>query len=126
MTTAGGASAVTPVEADDVAAAVLACASVVELHGGGPRAIATLLPGRRVVGVQLTGEAIEVSVVGLLGVPIGVVATEVRGALGGLAHGRPVHVHVADVREREEPAATPTPSTAAVSSTAVSSKAQRT
>jgi hypothetical protein len=105
--TVGGASAATPVEADDVAAAVLACPSVVGLHGGGPRAVATLLPGRRVDGVRFTDDAIEISVAGLLGVPIGVVATEIRGALAGLAQGRTVHVHIADVRERDEPPQNP-------------------
>lgn len=97
MTTTGGASAVTPVEADDVAAAVLACPAVVALHGGGPRAVTTLLPGRRVEGVRFTDKSIEVSVVSRLGVPVAAVDGEVRGAVAPLAHGRAVHVHVADV-----------------------------
>jgi hypothetical protein len=103
VTTTSGASAVTPVEADDVAAAVRGCRSVVDLHGGGPRAVTTLLPGRRVEGVRFTDDAIQVSVVGLLGVPVPVVDAEIRAALAGLAHGRSVHVHVADVRSPADP-----------------------
>ena len=98
MTTTSGASAVTPVEADDVAAAVLACPSVVDLQGGGPRAVTTLLPGRRVDGVRFTEGAFEVSVVSLLGVPVAVVDAQIRAAVAPLAHGRAVHVHVADIR----------------------------
>lgn len=98
MTSTSGASAVTRVEADDVAAAVLACPSVVDLHGGGPRAVTTLLPGRRVEGVRFTDDTIEVSVVGLLGVPVAVVDAEIRAAVAELAHGRAVHVHIADLR----------------------------
>jgi hypothetical protein len=107
VTTTSGASAVTPVEADDVAAAVLTCPSVVDLDGGGPRAVTTLLPGRRVEGVRFTDDAIEVSVVGLLGVPVGVVDAEIRAAVAGLARGRAVHVHIADLRAPDDSTGSP-------------------
>jgi len=94
-TTAPAATA--PLEVDRVAAAVLACPAVLELHAGGLRQVATYLPGRRVSGVRTDEEVIQVSVVAAAGVPLPAVATQVRAAVAPLAGRRPVDVHIADV-----------------------------
>ncbi|MGW6130387.1 hypothetical protein ACWFNE_10210 [Cellulomonas sp. NPDC055163] len=83
-------------EADAVAAAVLACPGVVGLRAGGGL-VATYLPGRRVEGVRIGPDAIEVSLVARLGVPVPTLDTRVRSALAPHAQGRAVHVHVEDV-----------------------------
>lgn len=84
-------------EADRVAAAVSACPGVVSLHAGGLRQVATYLPGRRITGVRLSEETIEVALVTRFGVPVTEVDAQVRVALAPYARGRAVDVHVADI-----------------------------
>lgn len=92
----GAVVAVAGTEADAVAAAVLACPAVVGLRAGGGL-VATYLPGRRVEGVRTGPDAIEVSVVARLGVPVRTLDAQVRAALAPHARGRAVHLHVEDV-----------------------------
>ncbi|SNR95146.1 Uncharacterized conserved protein YloU, alkaline shock protein (Asp23) family [Geodermatophilus pulveris] len=98
--------------AEVIAAAVRTAPGVTGLHAGGPRPVVTLLPGRRVDGVQLTDERVTVSVVVARGVPVPVLAEQVRTRVEPLAGGRPVDVHVADLQlpEDEPPALPPGPS----------------
>jgi hypothetical protein len=84
--------------ADAVAAAVAACPAVASLHGGGLRRTATYLPGRLVEGVHVDEDRVRVSVVAAQGVPVGVLAEQVRAAVAPLAPGRAVDVHVADLQ----------------------------
>jgi hypothetical protein len=84
-------------EADHIAAAVVACPGVVRLTGGGPAPVATYLPGRRVDGVRADPSRVQVAVVARLGVPVTQVAAQIRTVVMGLAAGRPIDVHVADV-----------------------------
>lgn len=88
----------TTTEADLVAAAVLSCPAVLSLHAGGTVQRSTYLPGRRVVGVRLATDRIEVAVVGRLGIPVHELVDQVNTVLAPLADGRPVDVHVADVQ----------------------------
>jgi hypothetical protein len=91
--------------ADAVAAAVAACPAVVSLHGGGLRRTATYLPGRLVEGVHVDEDRVRVAVVAAQGVPVGVLAEQVRAAVAPLAPGRAVDVHVADLQlTGEQPA----------------------
>ena len=91
--------------ADAVAAAVAACPAVASLHGGGLRRTATYLPGRLVEGVHVDEDRVRVSVVATQGVPIEVLAEQVRAAVAPLAPGRAVDVHVADLQlTGEQPA----------------------
>ena len=83
---------------DRIAAEVLRCAGVVALSSKGHRPVATYLPGRQVSGVQLEGDRIRVGVVGAMGVPIPVLAAQVRAAVAPLAHGRAVDVDVVDIQ----------------------------
>jgi hypothetical protein len=94
--------------ADAVASAVRRCPAVAGLHGGGPVQVATYLPGRRVEGVRLEDDRVLVSVVAAYGAPLTALTGQVRAAVGPLAGGRRVDVHVADVRlPGEEPPALP-------------------
>ena len=88
--------------ADAVAAAVVACPAVASLHGGGLRRTATYLPGRRVDGVRITEDRLEVSVVGIQGIPVALLAEQVRSAVGPLVPGLAVDVHVADLQTLDQ------------------------
>jgi hypothetical protein len=109
--TSGAGSAPTT-DADAIAAAVLTAPAVAALHAGGLRPVVTLLPGRRVDGVQVTDERVTVSVVVAQGVPIPALTDQVRARVAPLAAGRPVDVHVADLQlaAEEQPALPPGPS----------------
>jgi hypothetical protein len=86
------------VDVDAVAAAVTACPSVAHLVGGSlGDQVATYLPGRRVNGVRVTDDAVEVHLASRWGVPIPEVAAEVRAAVAPFAAGRPVTVAVDDI-----------------------------
>jgi hypothetical protein len=99
-------------EAEVIAAAVVSAPAVAALHAGGLRPVVTLLPGRRVEGVQVTDERVTVSVVVAQGVPITALTDQVRRRVAPLAGGRPVDVHVADLQlaTEEQPALPPGPS----------------
>ena len=92
-------SADPPTPAEQVAAAVIAHPSVVRLHGGTYGDLATLLPGRRLVGVRLGtgGEPVEVGVVLLLDRPIPAVVHGLRRLVSGICGGAPVDLTVGDV-----------------------------
>ena len=99
-----------PVDVDAVAARVAACPSVAHLVQGGPgEQVATFLPGRRVGGVRVTEETIEVHIATRWDAPIPAAAAEVRSALTGLAGTRSITVAVDDVDDPQAalPATTP-------------------
>jgi hypothetical protein len=83
--------------ADEVAAAVAAAPGVSRLSGGHLGGVGTNLPGRRVTGVVLREEDLEVHVIGRYGTPVGAIAAEVRRAAEPFAGGRPVHVIIEDL-----------------------------
>jgi len=70
---------------DTVATVVSACPAVLGLSGGRFGEVATYLPGRRVSGVRITPEQVEVHVIGRLGVPISEIADQIRTALNPVA-----------------------------------------
>lgn len=92
-------------EADAVAAAVLACPGVSGLHEGGWRPVATYLPGRRVAGVRLDEQRIQLSVTVSPGSRVPDLVASIRASLAGLARGRPVDVQVADIQDPPLPIA---------------------
>ena len=89
-------------DVDAIAAATLACPAVAGLHEGGTRAVATYLPGRRVVGVRIGERRVLVSVVLASGSSVRSLETQVRSALAPHVLGRQVDVHVADVQTAME------------------------
>jgi hypothetical protein len=85
------------VDVDSVAAVVEALPVVRALSGGRFGEVATYLPGRRVQGVRVRGDNVEVHVVAGPGVALPVVGSTVRGAVVPLAGGRSVDVHVDEI-----------------------------
>lgn len=83
--------------AEGIARAALAVPGVAALSGGAFGAVATSLPGRRVVGVALREMSGEVAFVGELGYDLRAVAERVRASAEELA-GRPIDVVVADLQ----------------------------
>jgi hypothetical protein len=103
--------------ADAVAEAVLAVPGVARLHQGAFGEVATYLPGRRVPGVRLRPDGVEVHVVverTLLDqrVPLPRVAEQIHRAVAGRVPG-PVHVFIEDLAEPPRPPAAGEPPLAA-------------
>jgi len=90
--------------AESIAAAVLECPLVVRLGGGGVGEPATYLPGRRITGVAVRDETVEVSVVGTVGATAADLDDQVRRAVLPLVGERQLHVAFADI---ETPAESP-------------------
>jgi hypothetical protein len=85
-----------PTTADDIAALVLAIPDVVRLHAGRFGEVATYLPGRRITGVKLGDDTVEVHVVVAASAPIRQTAQLIHAAVATLI-ATPVHVYVEDV-----------------------------
>jgi uncharacterized alkaline shock family protein YloU len=85
-----------PTTVDDIAALVLAVPDVVRLHAGRFGEVATYLPGRRVTGIKLGDDTVEVHVVVAGGVPIRQTAQLIHAAVATRV-ATPVHVYVEDV-----------------------------
>jgi hypothetical protein len=85
-----------PTTADDIAALVLSVPDVVRLHAGRFGEVATYLPGRRVTGVKVGDDLIEVHVVVAGLIPVRQTAQAIHEAIATLV-ATPVHVFVEDV-----------------------------
>jgi hypothetical protein len=85
-----------PTTADEIAALVLGVPDVVRLHAGRFGEVATYLPGRRITGVKLGDDLIEVHIVIAGQVPVRQTAQAVHEAVATLV-ATPVHVFVEDV-----------------------------
>ena len=92
------ATATATADVDAIAAAIMACPAVAGLHEGGNLAVATYLPGRRVVGVRVEDQRVLVSVVLASGSSVRMLEAQVRSRLARHVRGRRVDVHVADVQ----------------------------
>lgn len=84
-------------EAERIAAAVADCPAVARLDSGRFGEVATYLPGRRVPGVAIREDAIEVSVVGSATATARELLAQVRGSVGPLLAGRRLDVAFADI-----------------------------
>jgi hypothetical protein len=88
--------------ADAIVSAVRRCPAVAGLHGGGLVHVATYLPGRRVDGVRVGEDDVQISVVAAHGIPLLALTDQVRSAVAPLAGSRRIDVHVADLQLPEE------------------------
>ncbi len=87
-----------PEPAPDILVAVtLACPYVAAMSGGVLGEVATYLPGRRVRGIRLGTDDIDVHVIGVFGPSIAEIVDQVRLAVESVALGRTVSVHVEDL-----------------------------
>ncbi|WP_328291264.1 hypothetical protein OG218_00585 [Kineococcus sp. NBC_00420] len=82
--------------ADQVAALVLAVPGVVELHPGRFGEVATYLPGRRVAGVKLRDDVVEVHVVAAFDTPLRAVAQQIHAVVAAVVTA-PVQVFIEDL-----------------------------
>lgn len=87
----------TATEAEDIAAAVSAAPGVAALSGGRLGGVGTYLPGRRVTGVVIRDDDLEVHVIGRYGVSVAEIAADVRRAVEPYAGDRTVHVIIEDL-----------------------------
>ena len=99
--------------AEAVAQLALAVPGVERLHPGAFGEVGTYLPGRRVPGIRLRPDSVEVHVVvqrALLDrrVPLPQVAERIHRAVGALTGG-PVHVFIDDLAEPSRPPASDVP-----------------
>lgn len=92
---------------DEVARLAATCPSVVRLSVGAGVEVATYLPGRRVEGVRLVDDVVEVHVVARYGPSMSEVAGEVRGAVQPVVGAWPVAVVIEDVDLEFTPVAGP-------------------
>jgi hypothetical protein len=81
---------------DDIAVLVLAVPGVMRLHSGRFGEVATYLPGRRVTGIKLGDDTIEIHVVVAAQAPIRETAQLIHAAVATLV-ATPVHVYVEDL-----------------------------
>lgn len=84
-------------DVDAVVEAVGRCPSVARLTPGPGVELVTYLPGRRVVGVRMGDDGLEVHVVARYGPTMAEVAEEIRGALRPVVEGAPVSVVIHDI-----------------------------
>jgi hypothetical protein len=87
------------VDAEEIARTVATCPAVADMSAGPTGAVATYLPGRRVIGVRVHRGRVEIHVVGEWGVPIPRLVSEVRASLAQLVHGHDVDIVVEDLGE---------------------------
>jgi uncharacterized alkaline shock family protein YloU len=88
--------------ADQVAALVLAVPGVERLHPGRFGEVATYLPGRRVTGVKLGEDRVEIHLVLRFGAAIRAVAQEVHAVVAAVVD-VPVQVFVEDLTAPNAP-----------------------
>lgn len=99
MTSSGATALVDGIDVDAVAAAVRSCPAVDDLDSGPLGGATTYLPGRRVPGLRIGPDRIEVHVRGVWNQPVSLVAAQIRQALAGLADGRVIDVVLTDITE---------------------------
>ncbi len=91
-----------PVEpAETLAALVEGCPGVAALSGGSFGEVATYLPGRRVRGIRLDSDLIEVHIVAHWGTPLPALVERLRAVCATVAGTRPIDVYVDDLQVPE-------------------------
>lgn len=95
--TVGSAATPNAEPAERIAAAVLGITGVEGLHAGMFGEVGTYLPGRRIGGVRVADDAIDIHLVLRFGAAVRPTAAAVRSAIGLLYPDRPVNVTVEDI-----------------------------
>lgn len=85
------------VDPEAVAQAAAACADVAGLSEGAVGEVASYLPGRRVPGVRIGDNGVEVHIVARWGRPLPEVGEAVAAAVAPVASGHPVQVFIDDL-----------------------------
>lgn len=93
--------------AEALAVKALTCPGVVAMSGGRFGEVATYLPGRRIRGVRVAEDQVELHLVVAPDMPVWQTADRVLAEVAALAAPRRVHVVVADVADPAAPEAGP-------------------
>jgi hypothetical protein len=112
------------IDVNDIQAAVLGCPGVAGLGSGTIGELATYLPGRRLPGIRVTPELVELEICAAWGPSAKLIAGQIWAALAAVVTDRPIEIVITDIAPPEmtptaiaPPAMTPT----AVSPTAIAS-----
>jgi hypothetical protein len=84
-------------DVDDIYAAVLACPGVAGLGSGMIGELATYLPGRRVPGIRVTPQLVELEVCARWGPPAQEIGRQIWGALASVVTDRPIAIAITDI-----------------------------
>jgi hypothetical protein len=85
------------VDIDAVHTAVNACPGVAGVGGGTLAALTTYLPGRRIPGIRINPESIELEVVAEWNTTAADIVSEIRRAVADLVHRRRVDITITDI-----------------------------
>lgn len=88
---------------DALATAVQSCPAVARLSGGMAGEVATYLPGRRVTGVRIRPDEVQINVVGRYEHTVVEMADQVRTAVRPLVGDRPISIEIDDITVPGEP-----------------------
>ena len=91
------------VDIDAVHAAVAACPGVARVGSGSLASLTTYLPGRRVPGIRINPDSVELEVTAEWGSPIASLSRDVHAAVVGLVNDRRVDITIADIVLPDEP-----------------------
>ncbi len=89
-------------DVERIALAAEACPAVAGLHSGRLGATVTRLPQGTLTGVLVRDREIIIGVIGRYPAPVAEIAAQVRAAVGPLAPGLAVVVHVEDMHVRDD------------------------
>ena len=96
------------VNVDAVHAAVTTCPGVASLGSGTASSLTTYLPGRRLPGIRINPDSVELEIVASWGLSAAEIVRQIRHALTPVVDGRRVDVTIADIQlpsEAPQPAA---------------------
>ena len=85
------------IDVDHLRTAVLRCSGVAGLGSGTIGELATYLPGRRVPGIRVTPELVELEICAAWGSPAKLIASQIWEALATVVPDRPVEILITDI-----------------------------
>jgi hypothetical protein len=85
------------IDVDDIYSAVIGCPGVAGLGSGTIGELATYLPGRRVPGIRVSPERVELEICAAWGPPIKQIAEQIWAALAVVVTDRPIEITITDI-----------------------------
>jgi hypothetical protein len=85
------------IDVDDIYAAVLACPGVAGLGSGMIGELATYLPGRRVPGIRVTPELVQLEICAAWGPSAQQIGHQIFTALADVVTDRPIEIAITDI-----------------------------
>lgn len=92
-----------PLDPDAIVAATVACPLVADMSAGVLGEVAVYLPGRRIRGLRLDPDGVQIHVVGVFGPRIIEIIQQVRAAVAPLTVGQQLTVLVDDLADPVQP-----------------------